>query len=987
MDAVESLYRHALDAARRPRPEATYRVQFHAGFTFRDAAELVPYLRDLGVTHLYASPYLHARPGSTHGYDVVNHRALNPEVGSPQDYDALVEALRRAGMGQILDVVPNHAGVATNDNGWWNDVLENGPASRYAAFFDVAWRSSPRAELQNTVLLPVLGTPYGEALESGQLRLALDGGAFFVHYYDRRFPVAPRSYELVLDRRLDELERLLGPESPDLIEYQSILTSVRHLPDRRETDPARVTERQREKEVVKRRLADLCARCEAVLAFVEENVAAFHGKPGDPHSFDAFDELLGRQCFRLSFWRVASDEINYRRFFDVNDLAALSMERPEVFAATHELVLGLLAEGKLDGLRIDHPDGLFDPAGYLRRLQRAYLLALARRAFDGSPEQWKEIEPVLGDRFDADLGPGRWPLYVAVEKILGPYEPLPAEWAVCGTSGYDFVNVVNGLFVDKSGEGPLSRFYREVIDGKGRFLDVAYESKRLILRTALASELHVLASQLDRLAQKGRHSRDFTLRGLTDALTEVIACFPVYRGYVAHGVVRDADRKYVETATRRARARNPLLSRSLLRFVRRMLVLDYPENFSEEDREEQRHFAGKFQQVTSPVMAKGVEDTAFYVFNRLVSLNEVGGEPVAFGRSADDLHRFNADRQARWPFALSPLSTHDTKRSEDARARIDVLSELPEEWASAVRRWSAMNAAHRRDVDEAPAPDANEEYLVYQTLIGAWPLGEMDGAGRAEFVRRLQEYFIKALHEAKVHSSWVNPNAEYDQAVTDFVARLVDPATGRAFLDDFLPFQARVSHYGMLNSLSQTLLKATCPGVPDTYQGTESWDFSLVDPDNRRPVDYARRRSMLAALDEAGPRRELASSLIASKEDGRVKLYVNAMALRARRERPGLFSSGEYLPLGVEGGKAAHVFAFARQSEGRRAVVAVPRLTAKLTPGEGLPLGEAVWGDTRVALPDAGEGRRWRDAFTGEEVADGGVGRLFGCFPVALLLA
>ncbi|WP_439624338.1 malto-oligosyltrehalose synthase [Gemmata sp.] len=998
---VDELISRALEraAGRRP-PESTYRLQFHAGFTFRDAAALAPYLRDLGVTHVYASPYLKARPGSTHGYDIVDHRVLNPEIGTREDYDAWVAALNACGLKQVLDIVPNHMGVATNDNPWWNDVLENGPASKYAEHFDIAWHASDRDDLRDRVLLPVLGNSYGDVLEAGELRLSFEAGAFWVAYYDRRFPVSPRSYALVLGHRLDDLEARLGAEAPDLSEYQSVLTAVGHLPDRTETDPAKVAERQREKEVVKRRLADLTARSDAVRQFIDETVALYNGTPGDPRSFDRLDELLGRQCYRLAYWRVATDEINYRRFFDVNDLAAVSTEREEVFRAAHELVLALLTDGTLEGVRIDHPDGLYDPQGYFHRLQRAYVLALARHAYEADPAgaatPWAEIEPAAVERVEARLaeiagatGARRWPLYVVAEKILGAAEPLPGEWAVYGTSGYEFVNAVNGVFIDAAGERPLTRLYRELVEDAPRFAEVVYRCKRLVLQASLASELHTLTRQLDRIARKGRKTRDFTLNTLREALREVIACFPVYRSYISDlGAVHDADRQYVEAAVRRARARNPLTGPSVFDFVRRTLLLEYPDGATDADAAEQRRFVGKFQQVTSPVMAKGLEDTAFYRYVRFVSLSEVGGDPGRFGTSVEGLHWFNADRQAKWPYGLSPLSTHDTKRSEDVRARLNVLSEIPDEWGEAVRRWVRTNAGLKRAAGDETAPDVNDEYLIYQTLVGAWPL---DGSPEvlSGFMTRVQDYVVKALHEAKARSSWVNPNGDYDRAAREFVAKLLDPAASQAFLDDFRPLLQRVVRLGLFNSLSQTLLKLASPGVPDTYQGTELWDFSLVDPDNRRPVDYDRRRELLGGCTAAAALTgdallKWTADVLAHKEDGRVKVYVTHRALACRRDHPGLFSEGEYAPLAAAGARADHLFAFARTHAGASAVVAVPRLVAKLCGGAAEPLGD-VWGDTTLAVP-AG---RWRNVFTGEVLTAADAlpaADVFRHFPVALLV-
>ena len=703
-----------------------------------------------------------------------------------------------------------------------------------------------------------------------------------------------------------------------------------------------------------RRLAELAGRNSAVREFVTENGAAFNGTPGDPRSFDRLDDLLARQCYRLSFWRVALDEINYRRFFDVNDLAALSAEREEVFDATHELIFRLIDEGKIDGLRIDHPDGLYDPREYFDRLR---------------------------DRASR-------PLYVVVEKILGDGEPLPQDWPVAGTTGYEFLNAVNGLFVDSAAEGAFTRLYRDLLDDYDPFVQVVYRSKQLILDTALSGELNALAQQLDRLAQKRRASRDFTLNGLRDALREVIACFPVYRSYIAAAGATDADRAHVELAARRAAARNPMTSPAVFRFVRDTVLLDCPEGTTHEDRAEQLRFAGKFQQVTSPVMAKGLEDTAFYVYNRLVSLNEVGGNPGRFGTRSEALHAFLAARQRNWPRALSPLSTHDTKRSEDVRARINVLSEMPDEWSAAVRRWSEWNADRRGDRGRPGPPDANEEYLLYQTLVGAWP----PGVTRPDenFADRIAEYMVKALHESKVHSSWINPNGAYDSATQAFVRRVLDPDQAGDFLADFVEFQKRVAWIGAINTLAQTLLKLTAPGVPDTYQGTELPDFSLVDPDNRRPVDYDKRRAVLADVRLAASREDrladFARELLDSVHDGRAKLYVTWRGLAVRRDHPGLFAEGEYLPLATTGEKPVHAFAFARRFGGTTTLVALPRLVARLaTDGK---WSGAAWGDTFVELPPQGDAN-WRDSFTGRRLVSAN-GRLaaadvFSDYPVALL--
>jgi (1->4)-alpha-D-glucan 1-alpha-D-glucosylmutase len=998
------------DMAARPRfPEATYRLQFHAGFTFRDALQMVPYLHALGITHCYASPFLQAQPGSTHGYDITNHQALNPEIGTETEYVALCEALQTHGMGQVLDIVPNHMGVAGNDNQWWHDVLENGSASPYAGFFDIAWYASPRVEMHGKILLPVLGKSYGEALESQEIRLAYADGALTVQYFDQHFPVTPRTYAMLLEHRRGELASLVGDTTEAFAEFESILTAIGHLPPRSETDPAKVAERQREKEVIKRRLAALAAEHQAIQAFIESNVALFNGTLGDSRSFDLLDALLREQTYRLCHWRVASEEINYRRFFDINELAALSIETPEVFEATHGLILRWLSEGKVHGVRIDHPDGLYDPQQYLERLQHQYMLSMAHRvldthaAFQAVGEQELETQLCAALAQDNHVGGAdlRRPLYVVVEKILGVGESLREDWPVYGTSGYDFLNVLNGLFVNAQNRTAFTRFYREWTQDARTFAEVVYDAKRVIMHVSLSNDVHMLAYQLDRLAQQHRRSRDFTFNSLRHALQEVIAYFPVYRSYITSEALHPDDRRSVQQAVARAQRNNPAVSRELFAFVQDMLLLNYPVSASEDEQAAQRRFVGKFQQVTAPVMAKGLEDTAFYRYHRLLSLNEVGHDADHFGVAPEELHHALQERQAKWPWALSALSTHDTKRSEDARARLNVLSELPDEWQACLRRWSDLNAQHHQELDEGPVPDAHEEYLLYQTLLGVWPLDPYTADEYAAFVERIQAYMLKALHEAKVHTSWVNPNPAYDDAVQHYVATILDPQANAAFLDDFRAFQRRISHYGLFNSLSQTLLKLTVPGVPDTYQGTELWDFSLVDPDNRRPVDYPQRQEMLRELQAnttaaSHGRGALAQELLINKEDARIKLYVTSLALNCRRTHPGLFAIGEYLPVQVAGAKRDHVFGFSRRQGDRAAIVIVPRLIARLlSDGHETPMGEAVWQDTRLVVPGIDLERPWRHVFTGESMAfaveDGQstlpLGELMAHFPVALLMA
>jgi (1->4)-alpha-D-glucan 1-alpha-D-glucosylmutase len=949
-------------AAPGPRvPTATYRIQFNAGFTFRQATEIVPYLAELGISDLYASPYLQARPGSLHGYDIVNHGSLNPEIGTEHDHARMSAALREQGMGHLLDIVPNHMGIAGGGNEWWADVLEHGPSSPYSPYFDIDW--NPRKpELEGKVLLPVLGDQYGAVLERGELRLAYEDGRFFLEYFETRLPAAPAPTGAVLRLAVEQLDGVLPPEDEARMELESIATALERLPARRRTDPASVAERRRERTVTQRRLRSLYGASAPVRAGLDEAVRIFNGTPGEPASFDRLDALLNDQAYRLAFWRVAAEEINYRRFFDVNELAGVRVEVPRVFEDTHRLVLRLVREGMVTGLRIDHPDGLYDPRAYLRELQ-------AQAVGLDAPE----------------------PLYVLVEKILAGDEALPEEWPVAGTVGYEFLNQVNALFVDPRNERALDAVYRTFTGASVAFEDLVYTSKRLILRTALVSELTVLATLLNRISETNRCSRDFTYGSLLDALREVIACFPVYRTYIdaVSGSVADRDRRVVDRAMRAARRRNRGTSGEIFDFVRNTLLLHWPAELDEEARREHASFVMRFQQLTGPVMAKGVEDTAFYVFNRLVSLNEVGGEPDRFGRTPEDFHLAMLDRAERWPHALSTSSTHDTKRSEDVRARINVLSELPDVWAQRVEAWAGFNARHKRLEDGHPIPDPNDEYLLYQTLVGAWPFGEMDEEGRHEFTARLQAYMEKATREAKTHTSWINPNPAYDAGLAGFVA---DILADEAFLQDFLPFQRMVSRLGMVNALAQTLVKLTAPGVPDVYQGQEAWDFSLVDPDNRRPVDYGLRRRLLDGL--AARRGEvdgatLARELVEGWEDGRIKMHVVQQALRLRAALPTVFGRGAYLPLAPEGARAGHVAAFARTDDGAATLTVVPRLVAGLTRERDFALPEADdWKGTRIPLPDELAGR-YRNVLTGEEMRAGADGldaeKLFAAFPVALL--
>jgi (1->4)-alpha-D-glucan 1-alpha-D-glucosylmutase len=953
-------------------PIATYRLQFHAGFTFETATAIVDYLHALGVSHCYASSYFRAVPGSLHGYDVTDPTQLNPEIGDERTYSSWVHALHSHGMGHIIDLVPNHMGIARSANPWWQDVLENGSSSRYASMFDIDWRPL-KSSLENKVLLPILGDSYGAVLERQEIRLQYHDGAFSVRYGEDVLPIAPGTYDRVLGADAEALLNCIGRDSEDGEEFLSILTAVRHLPDCQTQDPDLVEERHREKEIIKRRLAALTQRSNAVLDHVSRAVSAFNGVKGDSHSFDRLDELLSAQAYRLAYWRVAAEEINYRRFFDINELAAIRMEDPAVFERTHAFAFDLFRQGCVDGFRIDHVDGLYDPGDYLERLQaRAREL---RPENDGSSDR---------------------PLYIVVEKILGAGEPLP-PWPVEGTTGYDFLVMLNGLFVDQRNERAVDDIYERFTRLRAPYREIAYRGKEVVLRMSMASELNVLAHGLNRFSERNRHYRDFTLNSLVHAMREIIACFPVYRTYVNDREidVSARDRGYIDHAVAEAKRKNPGRPALVFDFVRDLL-LQKADYIPEDAHDEHMKFVGKFQQVTSPVTAKGIEDTALYIYTRLASLNEVGGEPDRFGTAPEALHAWLSDRAERWPHGLSASSTHDTKRSEDVRARLNVISELPGAWKQALSRWARANRRARSMIDGHSYPSRNEEYLLYQTLVGSWPLEPMTSQQACEYRDRIVAYMLKAMREAKVFTSWLSPSPRHEHAMTRFVEMILAP-DNTAFLDDFIAFEQRVAWYGIYNSLSQLAIKIGAPGVPDFYQGTEVWNFSLVDPDNRRPVDYDYRRTLLEELDcpGNGDRHALAARLMERPCDNRLKLYAAATLLRFRRDNRELFQHGNYRPLEPEGARREHLFGFARRHGSREALIVVPRLVATLLPDRAVPpLGERVWGDGTLDIRD-GAAARYRNLFTGRCLSthvERGRGFLraadvFEDFPIALLEA
>ncbi len=855
-----------------PKPRCTYRLQFHAGFGFDAAAGIADYLRELGISHVYSSPYLQAAPGSMHGYDVVDHGRVNSELGGSEAHERFVARLRELGLGQVLDIVPNHMSIAGRGNAWWWDVLENGPSSIYAGYFDIDWQG-PEERLRNKVMAPVLGDHYGRVLAERQISVAREGGSFVIRYFDHTFPASPRSLCRVLT---DAAERA----GSDYLAF--LANSLSQLPGPTVAERAKQLTRHRDKEVIRTLLTRLCEENAKIAEAIDGALASLN------KDVDALDAMLDAQNFRLSFWRTAERELGYRRFFDVNTLVGLRSENPQVFTDTHRLTLEWVRRGVLDGLRVDHPDGLRDPEEYFARLA------------EGAPNAW-----------------------IVAEKILEPGERL-RPWAVAGTTGYDFLNVLGGLFVDRRGEGPLTEFYQDFTGETKAYEELALEKKHQVLREILGSDVNRLTAQFMEICERHRDHRDFTRHEIHHALRETVACFPVYRTYIKAetGRVEADDLRYVTEAVEKAKARRPDLDAELFAFLQSVLLLQTRGTLEGE-------FVMQFQQFTGPAMAKGVEDTAFYNYNRLVSLNEVGGDPGKFGTSVEEFHAYCAAMQREWPDTMLATSTHDTKRSEDVRVRISLLSEMPERWAETVRRWSARNERYKRN----NSPDRNTEYLLYQMLVGAWPLsGE-----------RLLAYVSKAIREAKCHTSWTNPNEEFEAATKRFVEALL---ADEEFLRDLEAFLEPLREPARVSSIAQVLLKMTAPGVPDIYQGTELEDLSLVDPDNRRPVNYDERRLVLAK--GASPK---------------LRTIVEALKVHDRL--------GVYSPVRVTGAKRDHVVAFRRGE----VMCVAPRLALSLGGG---------WSDTAVELPEG----MWRNELSGDSFAGGtvAVAEILRNFPAGLLV-
>ena len=949
-------------------PSSTYRLQLNHLFGFAQAMELVDYLCGLGIGDCYLSPFLKAAAGSMHGYDVTDPSQINPAIGTRDDLRRFHERLKQHGMGLVADVVPNHMRIDDPSNTWWWDVLENGPSSPFARYFDIDW-NPPKQDLLNKVLLPILGNQYGRILEDQQITVVYERGGFFVSVNDKPLPLAPRSWAVLLEPVRDSLKKRLSDHHESVLEIESILTGLSHLAPADERNPDRIQERQREKDILRKRLATLADSDPEVQSAIERSRRQINGLKGDPRSFDRLEQLLARQSYRLSFWKVASDEINYRRFFDINQLAAIHIEDPKVFDAVHGFVLDLVREGLVDGLRVDHSDGLWDPAEYFRRLQKKCQSARQTSL----------------------------PFYVVTEKILLNGEALRTDWEIEGSTGYDFLASVNGVFVDLRGRRAFRRLYEKFAQSSPVSDDLVYECKKLILQTSMSGELSVLAGKLDKISEQSRWSRDFTLASLRHGLREIIACFPIYRTYITYRVGHPdlEDERHIREAVNRAKRRNQSTDESLFDFIGSLLLLEDPEGIDPAQRLARREFTMSLQQFSGPVMAKGLEDTAFYRYFPLSSLNEVGGDPRQFGNSSAVFHRANLRRRRQWPRALLATSTHDSKRSEDVRARLNVLSEIPGEWATVIGAWRSLNLNHKTNLAGDDIPSPLVEYLFYQTLVGMWPLTDPTSQELMELTDRLRVYMEKALREGKVYSSWINPNRPYEKAVERFISTVLDGSGDNPFLGQVADFVNTIKDAGIWNSLSQTLLKIASPGIPDFYQGTEIWDFSLVDPDNRRPVDYARRRELLKSLRQAEGRglTPLIQESIAHRADGSLKLFVTSRALCFRKSNPELMTTGEYAPLGAAGPRQKHVIAFARTMKHRAAIAVCGRFFMALAAPHKVPIGEETWGDSVLVLRRGTPHTAYRDVFSQATVETGtrngqpvlALAKVFAHLPVALL--
>ncbi len=922
-------------------PAATYRLQFNKDFNFKSAVKLLPYLKELGISHIYASPVFKAAKGSMHGYDVVDQTCFNPDLGAEDDFNKLVEEAHRQDIYWLQDIVPNHMAFDF-ENKMLVDLLENGPDSRFFEFFDVEWSYIHFGD-KPAMLAPFLGKYYQEALEGGEISLKYGEEGFSINYYDNKFPVRVGSYADILSLRFEKLQNKTGRNYPAVIKMLGLLHMIKFLPTFEN-----IEERYNQIKFIKALLWELYSDDDIVRMCLNETLKIYNGVRRKPESFNLLDRLLSDQYFRLAYWKVANEEINYRRFFNISSLISLKIENECVFNRTHSLIFRLIKENKIDGLRVDHIDGLYDPEEYLHRI---------RERIDGR--------------------------YLIVEKILGEDEILPENWPVEGTTGYDFLNIVNGLFCKTKNENKLSRIYTQFTRRASTFDDLAVDKKRLIISTRMAGELERLSLLVEDIAKHDRHGADITLIGIKTALEEILVHFPIYRTYVNGKNISEPEKEYINRTIGELKYNNPRIEYEI-DYIGKLLALQY-HDLSEGLNEKSINFIMKFQQLTGPLMAKGFEDTALYVYNRFISHNEVGGNPSKFGFTLGEFHKKIKYRGINWKHTLNTTSTHDTKRGEDVRARLNVLSEIPDQWHTRVKKWHNMNLKYKTEYNGRHLPDKNDEYFLYQTLVGAFPFEETPDN---IFVKRIKDYAIKVVREAKVYTAWVKPDETYENAFLHYIEKILAVSDTNLFLSDLIEFKKYITYFGIFNSLSQTLIKMTVPGVPDFYQGSELWDLNLVDPDNRRPVDFSEREDLLRFIDNnQKEKNKLFEYLLSDMKNGAVKLYLIRKVIAARRRYPALFNEGKYSHLNSSGEYGKNVISFIRKSEDHIAVIVAPRFTTEVTEHNKLPLGKKTWKNTFIRVPfetEKLENAITNDIYEGETTLQ--IGDILKEFPAALLI-
>lgn len=925
-------------------PRTMYRLQFYYGFSFDSAMSLIPYLKELGISHIYASPITQSKHGSMHGYDTIDPGIINPEFGGKEKFDTLIEEGKKFSIGWIQDVVSGHMAY-DSENRFLMDVIEKGEDSPWKDIFDIDWKSHFEG-LKGRLLSPFLGEFYGTCLDNGDLHLQFGENGFYISYKNLFFPIKLDDYPVILKTNLFELEQACGKEHDNVAKWTTLLHDFENL----------ATESDRTKKLdkattLKNSLIELHRSHPAITQHIEAILSHFNGEKNVPPTMNELDLLLARQNFRLSYWKVSNEEVNYRRFFTVNNLIALNTTTQETFNFSHNQIHALVREKKIDGLRIDHLDGLNHPHNYLLMIRKEF------------PD-----------------------LYLIAEKILNFPEDLPTDMPIQGTTGYDFLNCMNGLFVHKKNMKKFDELYIGFTGLKQSYEEIVIQKKHLFMDRNLAGDIDNLVTILKNILGKSRYGRDMTHKGIKIAITEILAQFPIYRTYVFQDHITERDECYIRQAVKDAKNSYPGLKFEL-ELVERILLLEYGPETPPEERLEWITFAQRFQQISTVLMAKGVEDTVFYVYNRLLSLNEVGGNPAIFGFTPQDFHRFTIKRMRKHPSSWNTSATHDTKRGEDVRARLNVLSEVPHEWARFVKASAKINAPLKRLLNNAAAPDRNEEYFIYQMLIGAFPFLENEFE---LFIKRMELYLIKSLREAKTHSSWNTPNSTYENACLDFLHQILDKDKSVNFWAIFSPFQKKIASYGIFNSLSQLLLKITAPGVCDIYQGTELWDFSMVDPDNRRNVDYETRIKWLQEIQQ----REIdlpnfLTELWKQKENGKIKLFTLYKLLRTRSDYENLFKNGDYIPLTVQGSHARNIVAYARKNAHEFSLSVVPRFLTQLVRQEELPCSKTVWNDTALVLP-CDFPTSWVNAISGKSLDHHGpmfIGDILDEFPIGLLIS